>query len=562
MPSAVVVGGGPAGLAAALALHRIGWDAHVIEGSPPPPVAALDNTGDPGAALAWYRPSVPQAQQSHTLTSLGIRTLRRRAPAVLDALLAAGAELFDLTTSMPQHAADSARQPQDDELVALGCRRTTLELVLHRYVTALPRVRMRYLTQVVGVTLTSQRSAVSGVVTKEGDVVPADVVIDATGRRAASRVWLDAVGQPVGEDLISPSGLTGYTRFYWLTGPGKPGPLNRGHAAGDIFDHYAGVLHPGDGGTFSIAIGTLPGDRELSPLRTPEGFTAVAGATPWLGPWLADGISVPISSVRAIACPPNALRAAATHPVVAGLYPVGDAACVTNPLFGRGISLALAHAFELADLLAAHPTPDQAQADAAASMADALYRPWYEHAVLADNVRTAQWRTAIGKINRPDKVDDTDNVDGADDVHGTDDVHSTASPASATASTASPPAVSPHGRPSPSTLFAAAAVDATVWRGVIRMAMTLSTPGEVFADEAFTSRVARASTNGTADVTRDVTPAGTPNRLNPPTRAALVYAVATAAEASEPVEQGSESTEPADHDRRAVASAPSGPHPR
>ncbi|HEV2347676.1 MAG TPA: FAD-dependent oxidoreductase [Actinocrinis sp.] len=548
MPSAVVVGGGPAGLAAALALHQNGWGALVVEGSPPPPTAAPSgsaSSGPPSSDLAWYRPSVPQAQQSHTFTSLGVRTLRRRAPAVLDALLAAGAEMFDLTTSMPQHAADSARQPQDDELVALACRRTTFELVLHRYVAALPRVRIRYLTQVVGVTLASDRPVVSGVVTKTGDVLSADVVIDATGRRAASRAWLDAAGHPVGEDLASPSGVTGFTRFYRLSGSRRPGPLNRGHAAGDVFDHYAGVLHPGDGGTFSIAIGTLPGDRELSALRTPAGFTAAAEATPWLSPWLADGVSVPISPVRALACPPNALRAAATTPVVAGLYPVGDAACVTNPLFGRGMSLAMAHAFELADLLAAHPAADQAQADTAAGLADALYRPWYEHAVLADQARTAQWRMAITQISGPIDADgasdtagtgntastrNTADAPGADSTDSTGRATDAANAAKSTdsaADSAPPPAALQPGRPSPRAVLAAAATDATVWRGMTRMAMTLSTPGEVFADEAFTSRVARASA------------AATPNRLNrpsPPTRAALVNAVAMATQASEALE--------------------------
>lgn len=447
--TAVVAGAGIAGLAGALALHGIGHRVLLLERGAEPPTGEVAE-----AAGRWARPTVPQGSHSHTLTSLGVKVLRERAPHVLDAALAAGARLLDLTEALPPGATDGGREPRDEELVALGCRRTALELVLYRAVAALPGVEIRHGSAVGALELDPADGRVRAVRTDGGERIPADVVIDATGRQAAARGWLRAAGVPVAEDRVSPSGLSGFTRFYRLTGGERPGPLNRGNAAGDIFDHYAGVLHPGDNGTFAVALATLPGDRALHGLLTPAGFTAAARATPGLAAWLADGASEPVSPVHAITSPPNALRGPATSAQrpVPGLFPLGDAACVTNPLFGRGMSLALAHAFRLADLLAAHPAVDTALSRAAARDAEALFLPWYEQSAAADRERIARWRAW---------------VDGSP---------------------------SPTSAPSASAALAAAArTDGVVWRGLTRMLMGLTTPAELLGDEKLLSRVRGAA---------------------------------------------------------------------
>ncbi|MFD9794889.1 NAD(P)/FAD-dependent oxidoreductase [Streptomyces sp. NPDC059070] len=462
---AVVAGGSVAGLAGALALAGTGRRVLVLERGAPPPDGPAAR-----AAERWTRPGVPQGVHSHTLTSLGVRVLRERAPQVLAALLAAGAELLDLTAAAPP---GTVRESADAELVALGCRRATLELVLHRLVSALPGVTVRHGRAVAALELDPDDGRVRAVRTDDGARVPTALVVDATGRRAAARGWLRAAGVPVAEDLVAPSGLSGYTRFYRLTGSARPGPLNRGNAAGDIFDHCAGVLHPGDNGTFSVALATLPGDRALHGLLTPAGFTAMARAVPGLAPWLAEGVSEPVSAVHAITSPSNALRGTATsrQRPVPGLFPLGDAACVTNPLFGRGMSLAFAHAFRLADVLTAHPVAGTAQSRAAARAAEELLLPWYEQSAQADRERIARWRRRI----------DT----GAD-----------ASPAPGAA------------------VASAARRDPAVWRGLTRMLMGLTTPGELAADPAFLAGVERAAS-------APVPPAG-------PERRALVRLVAEA----------------------------------
>ncbi|MCC5476519.1 FAD-dependent oxidoreductase [Streptomyces barringtoniae] len=473
MPTAVIAGGSVAGLASALALSGIGYRVLVLERAPEPPQSST-------ADATWQRPTVPQGLQSHTLTSLGVRVLRERAPQVLADARAAGAPLLDLTQALPAEATDSARESGDSELVALGCRRSSLEILLHRTVGNVADVTIRHDTTVVGLELHPRHRSVEAVVTGTGERIPADIVVDATGRRALSRRWLHGAGVPLAADRTSPSGLVGHTRFYRLTSRTLPGPLSRGHGVGDVFGHYAGVLHPGDNGTFSIALGSLPGDKALQGLRTRPGFAAAARATPGLAPWLEDGVSFPISAVRVISSPPNTLRGVAGPQQwpVPGLFQVGDAACITNPLFGRGMSLALDHAFRLADLLAEQPDIGIAQRRAVARMTHELFLPWYEQSVGSDRLRIARWQAA---------------VDGA-------------------------PAVPvPHGDlPTTEEIVNAARSDGTVWRGLMRMLMTLSTPAELFDDDKFLARVRQAASAGPApspplsreELVRRVTSAG------------------------------------------------------
>lgn len=437
MGDIVVAGGSVAGLAAALALagparRRV----LVLERGVAPP------DGPPGpAGQEWRRPTVPSFPHAHTLTSLGVAVLLDRAPEVVAAALDAGAVMVDLTRAKPPHP--EGTEPGDAELLALACRRPTLETVLYRVVRDLPGVEFRHGVRVDGVTLAAGR--VTGVVTDRGERIAADLVLDASGRRALGRSWLAAHGIALRPDVTSPSNMRGFSRFYRRLG--QTAALNRGNAAGVLGDHYAAVLHPGDNDTFSIALASLAEDQTMRVLRDPAAFTAVAEATPGVADWLGPGMSVPVTGVRAITCPPNALRTLAVAPPVAGLVPLGDAAATTNPLYGRGVSLAFAHAFRLGDLLAAgHAGPD-----ATGGLARELLAPWFELAVADDEERIGHWRAAL---------------------HGW----------------APPP------RPRELTMRTVARVadrDAVVWRGLVRVLMGLSRPDAVLRDPVFAQRVHR-----------------------------------------------------------------------
>jgi 2-polyprenyl-6-methoxyphenol hydroxylase-like FAD-dependent oxidoreductase len=447
MPAVVIVGGGVAGLMAAIALRPLGYHVQVLERDP---VAAPESVAE--ANSGWIRPTVPQALHSHSFTSLGVGLLRKRAPEVYADLLAAGAWEIDLVTALPAPLRNAAPEAADAELVALACRRRTFDAVLAQTARRLG-VTVQHGRAVRGLMLSgTTRPKVAGVRLSGGTVIEADMVIDATGHRAASRHWLTEAGIAVAPDETWASEIACYTRFYRCRGDGLPGPLNRGNAGGGIFGHYMAIVHPGDNGTYSVSIGALPGDPVLTVVRDEAVFTAVLGATPLLAPWVADGAGEPISPVHAITVPDNAVHGVATcrQRPVAGLFPLGDAACVTNPLYGRGISLAIAHAFKLAEVLAGEPEAEGRRSARAADLVESLLVPWVQQAVNDDLERIRRWRAA---------------------VHGE----------------SQPPL--PGGYLGLGTAALASAFDATVWRGLARVLMSLGSPAHFYRDPAMRARI-------------------------------------------------------------------------
>lgn len=449
-PRVVVAGGGLAGLAIALSLGRAGVPVTLFESAPPPPRGPA-----PEVAPHWHRGTVPQANHPHMLTSAGVKILRQRAPEVLADAVEAGAEYIDIAAALPA-LLEPRSQPGDEELVALACRRTVLELLLRRRIEAMDGVRVVDSCRVVGIVVDPERDRVTAADTEHGTREPADIVIDATGRRAEARRWLTSGSYLLrDQDQFADSGCRGVGRFYRLLRPGYPTALHRGNAAGAIGETFAAVVHPADNDTFSVTLATLPDDELVHELADDDGFASVVASIPLIAPWVDRLTSVPITAAQEYRCAPNTLRAAAVtrQMPVAGLYPVGDAACLTNPLYGRGMSLAFQHAFALADVLVSHPAVDRVQVDRAAACARDLFVVWFRQAAADDAARIRLWRQRLDGLATPTGRR------------------------------------LPPDRPSLAEIGAAAAGDSFVWRRLTRVLMGLQTPTDAFGDAPFKARM-------------------------------------------------------------------------
>src|SRR6185436_10858504 len=134
---AVIIGGGITGLAAARVLSDRGARVTLLERDEEPKVATADE-----AFTQWKRTGAPQVRHSHAFLGRLRKLLRERYPDLLDALLAAGASELRMTDRPPRTLGNLVPEPGDEELVALGCRRTTFEWVLRSSALARPGVRL------------------------------------------------------------------------------------------------------------------------------------------------------------------------------------------------------------------------------------------------------------------------------------------------------------------------------------------------------------------------------------------------------------------------------------
>ncbi|MDQ4094502.1 MAG: FAD-dependent monooxygenase [Actinomycetota bacterium] len=449
MPSVLIVGGSIAGLASGLMLARAGHQVTVLERDA---AAVPRNVED---AASWMRPTVPQVQHAHGFGALSRAILARRLPDVLDDLLAVGAGEYHLRQWMPPTAAgaETITVERTDDLISLGCRRTTFDWVLRQRALGQPDLMLRDGVLVTGLVWRSGSIPhVIGVATRENGTIPADVVLDASGRRTACRGWAGAAGVEV-EEWDEHCGFTGYTRFYRILNPAVMPKMARGNASVLIGDGFLGAAFLADNGTVAVVLGRLPQDATLQALQFPDVFDAAAAALPPLAPWVDPDLTVAISPVTVIGGIRNTIRFPLTHgrPRLLGLHSVGDALAVTNPAYGRGASLAIAQAEIVVDGLAAEPDSPLRQAELIGHRLTELALPHWRDTVRHDRARVNLWRANFGLR-----------------------------PLVAPQPTAVPMPVA----------FAAAAVDAEVWVRLFRVIQVFDPPQAVFDDPALAARIA------------------------------------------------------------------------
>jgi flavin-dependent dehydrogenase len=161
---------------------------------------------------------------------------------------------------------------------------------------------------------------------------------------------------------------------------------------------------PADNNTWTVAIAAMAGDKPLKTLRHNATWERVARAIPHVSQWL-DG--EPACDVIPMAGVLDRYRRVVVddEPVVTGLLPVGDAWACTNPTAGRGISLGLAHAVALRDVLRDRPHDPADVTMAFDRVTEETLTPWYRQQIDRDYQRAAEIKAAIDG-RHPDHLGD------------------------------------------------------------------------------------------------------------------------------------------------------------
>jgi len=356
----LVIGAGVAGLSVALALAPTGRQVVLLERDPPPP------PGDADTAFAeWTRRGVGHLRHSHAFLAR-LRTIVRDAhPGLLEDLRAAGCRELGFDGMLTDiHRQTYVPRPEDADFVVLTSRRTTLELVIRRYVERLPNVEIRSETFVQKLLVERPDlgpPVVAGVSidTPEGPRhVLADLVVDAGGRTSQGVEQLRDGGAPIQEESES-AGILYFTRHYrLLPGQSEP-PRGKAPATGDLGFLKFGVF-PGDNGCFSITLCLPEIEMELrKSIVRPETFDAVCNQMPGLAPWIAPDRAEGVSRVFGMGDLQSRWRDLVHRgeASVLGYFALGDSLIRTNPLYGRGCSFAAIGAYLLRDALEASDDP-------------------------------------------------------------------------------------------------------------------------------------------------------------------------------------------------------------
>jgi 2-polyprenyl-6-methoxyphenol hydroxylase-like FAD-dependent oxidoreductase len=378
----VVIGGSVSGLGVALALSKRGHRVTILEADAAPlPESHIE------AFERWDRRGSPQTRHSHALLARLRNLIRANAPEFLDKLLACGAEELRFTDRVKEIFENPVLEPGDDDIVFLACRRITFEYVLRRHVVETGLVEFRDGIEVLR--LDADRDPVTSLprvtgvwlATPDGgeELLRGDLVVDASGRRSKLKTWLPAIGTPPIREASSPCGIFYTSRFYRLRDDAVP-PLAEGGLIGFDLGYLKVGIFAGDSRVFSITLAASPEDDAMRRVLHPEAFDAAVAAIPLASQWTAPEIAEPVSEVHGMANLKNTRRwlVEGGEPVVLGYLAVGDALIHTNPIVGRGCSLAWTGAFALAECLDAHGGDLRALALAYDARIEHDIVPWYE----------------------------------------------------------------------------------------------------------------------------------------------------------------------------------------
>jgi len=186
---------------------------------------------------------------------------------------------IDPIAAIPPAIQDRARRPDDERFRFVTGRRPVFEAVVAAAAAKTPHLDIRRGVRVAGLTSGPSVIAavphVTGIRLTTGELVAADLVIDATGRRSKLADWLAAIGASALGVESEDFGFVYYTRYF--AGPTPPMPM------APLLSELGSVsllTLLSDNDTWSLTFYGMSADSALKRLNDPAKFTDVVKACP------------------------------------------------------------------------------------------------------------------------------------------------------------------------------------------------------------------------------------------------------------------------------------------
>ena len=301
-----------------------------------------------------HRAGVPQARHLHLLLKRGLTIIEELFPGVKPDLLAAGSHLFDQGKDVHilYHHGWSPTVPMDLEICTFT--RPLLESTVRRHLAAHPKVEFLEGYEVCGLEGGERVTGVRVQPRNQSDpgagetrAIPADLVVDASGRASEAPEWLKALGFDAPEETVVDA-FWGYaSRIYEAPEGVDPQVmliLNR-----PPYQPRAGAIQPIEGNRWLVSVAGVMRDY---PPTDEEGFLSFMRSLSTPRVYKALQSAKPLSGIRGYRRTANRLRHfERLSRLPEGFIALGDSVCAFNPIYGQGMTLTCLQAKELESCL-------------------------------------------------------------------------------------------------------------------------------------------------------------------------------------------------------------------